>query len=806
MAEEESGDETANEADENEENEENNQEDGEEAVVDLEAEAEGEGEEGEEDSDEDDDGDEDPLEFEDFEDYGMRPLYQNAPLSVRESAAAMLSFMVSHNLSASCVEDLINLIQLHCQPEGFVKLSLYKLKKYFHFKPADVKKIYYCSVCQGPLENPEDICRFCVRRNHPLYFIQNPLIPQIQKLFSRPNFHANMQHRFARGRFNIDNYEDIYDGQVYKGHVQQGFLREPNNLSMTFYTDGVPVFQSKNYSFWPFFLTINELPYKERMRRENTLLAGLWFGPKKPHANLFVKSFRDDLEQLYNGVRIYVADLHNYVVVRGMLIAGVADLPAKSTFYNVVAHNGYHGCTVCEIGGEQIVLANGNETHVYRWEPAAQKRTLERIYNQAREAQAANLADFNVMGVKGPCALRLIMPNFLRGSAIDLMHLIMGIVRKLLILLFDSHYANDRFSLRDVLHVVDRLLLGMKPPRFVHRYPRSLEDLCHWKASELKLWLFYYSVPILKEVMSAEYFDHYLKLVIGLSYLSAPSISEQMLEQAAEVLNQFVRDFPNLYGLRYCTISVHMLVHVADCVRELGPAWVYSCFPYENMNGQYLRVIHGKTNVDSQITRMHAQMLDLPRKLHFLNDGPVKAYCTQRKGHLKISDRINASCYVVGCYKHRDNDVIVMQALRNANIRYTQVKTYERLLKDSLVYVGEAYTRDMKSSSSFVAYHRGDEIGFGSIHKFVKVMDCNCNVECHCGGTHYAIIKGIDKGADIRLLNYRLPNLNLKYMSRVTFNLDVTPVSYQSLKTVCFFMRANHNCYIAEPVNPYEVE
>ena len=38
-------------------------------------------------------------------------------------------------------------------------------------------------------------------------------------------------------------------------------------------------------------------------------------------------------------------------------------------------------------------------------------------------------------------------------------------------------------------------------------------------------------------------------------------------------------------GDRYCTANVPMLLHFADAVRNLGPLYVHSAFPFEGMNG-----------------------------------------------------------------------------------------------------------------------------------------------------------------------------------------------------------------------------
>ena len=52
----------------------------------------------------------------------------------------------------------------------------------------------------------------------------------------------------------------ITDGEEYRKHVATGFLANPNNISLSFNTDGVAVFRSsKKGEFWPLYFVINEL-------------------------------------------------------------------------------------------------------------------------------------------------------------------------------------------------------------------------------------------------------------------------------------------------------------------------------------------------------------------------------------------------------------------------------------------------------------------------------------------------------------------------------------------------------------------
>ena len=63
---------------------------------------------------------------------------------------------------------------------------------------------------------------------------------------------------------NREVYEDIYDGNLYRYFVDKGFLKEPNNISLLFNTDGIGPFKSSKRTCWPVYMAVNELLPEER--------------------------------------------------------------------------------------------------------------------------------------------------------------------------------------------------------------------------------------------------------------------------------------------------------------------------------------------------------------------------------------------------------------------------------------------------------------------------------------------------------------------------------------------------------------
>ena len=91
--------------------------------------------------------------------------------------------------------------------------------------------------------------------------------------------------------------QDIYDWKRYRNFIKQ--LSEDDKkryATVTFNTDGAPLFRSSKCSIWPIFLMINELP--NDIRTKELILAALWFGKDKPNMNSFLGRFVDTMNTL----------------------------------------------------------------------------------------------------------------------------------------------------------------------------------------------------------------------------------------------------------------------------------------------------------------------------------------------------------------------------------------------------------------------------------------------------------------------------------------------------------------------------
>ena len=123
--------------------------------------------------------------------------------------------------------------------------------------------------------------------------------------------------------------------------------------------------------------------------------------------------------------------------------------------------------------------------------------------------------------------------------------------------------------------------------------PCSFEHRWFFKASEWRAWLLHYSPVVLKGIQTRKNYKHWLLLVYAMNILPSDQLTEPILSNVESLLINFVIQYENLYGPQNMSYNVHQLLHIVDSVRNWGPLWYNSAFPFESMNGKLLKLFHG---------------------------------------------------------------------------------------------------------------------------------------------------------------------------------------------------------------------
>ncbi|XP_041916006.1 uncharacterized protein LOC121680620 isoform X3 [Alosa sapidissima] len=544
-----------------------------------------------------------------FKDTTDKPLYDNASITVSECLLIIMAY----------VSDLLKMLKLLCPDSLNTNClnSIQKFKDFFFSRSASSPIVLhkYCSNCFGSLESAQLECLSCgatMSEEKSSSFIEIPIEAQIRSLFLKPGFQEKLNFRFSRKKTDPNNVEDIYDAEVYKQLVDGGGpLSDPKNISLTWNTDGVPIFKSSKFSVWPFYCVINELNVMERTKRENMIFAGLWYGDAKPSMVTFLRPLSDTLSKLAdNGILVQPAGLTSEpFLCKVLTIAGTCDLPAKALVLNSVQYNGKFGCHKCEQPGETVRTGERGHVHAFPYQHGDPKGPLRTNEKFAFDMKIANETKTTVKGVKGPCWLsKLKGYNLIKGTGIDYMHsVLLGVMRLLMVMWFSTEFSRQPFSMAKNAKEIDRRFQGISPPSSI-RYPRSVAShRMFFKASEYRDLLIFYGPVVFRGILATLYYNHFLLLSEAIFILLMESISFEQIDHAEKLLWNFCSQMADLYGVRYQTANVHLLVHLADSVRALGPLWTHSCFHFEDKNGYLLRLIHGTQNIPMQM--VHAVKL-----------------------------------------------------------------------------------------------------------------------------------------------------------------------------------------------------
>lgn len=140
-------------------------------------------------------------------------------------------------------------------------------------------------------------------------------------------------------------------------------------------------------------------------------------------------------------------------------------------------------------------------------------------------------------------------------------------------------------------------ILAIKPISEITRKPRSLDQRKEFKANEFRSLLLYYLRFCLTDLLPARYIDHFQLLSSAIYILLKEQISKDDLAIAETRLIKFVDQFEDLYGKHNVTMNLHLIRHIINSVRHLGPLWSQSTFSFETENGVLVNFNHAKRDL-----------------------------------------------------------------------------------------------------------------------------------------------------------------------------------------------------------------
>ena len=198
--------------------------------------------------------------------------------------------------------------------------------------------------------------------------------------------------------------------------------------------------------------------------------------------------------------------------IQTKLVMCVCDLPAKAKVLCAKQFNGEYGCSVCLHPGKRL----SNNSRIYLPNQSFAEKTHQQVLADARMAEKTKKS---VHGIFGTSPLASII-DVVNSIPVDYMHAVLeGVTRMLMKSWFDSSFHSPFYIGRHVVEI-DHHLLQQRPPNEFSHPPRSIKrHMNYWKASELKTWLLFYSLPLLLDFLPSLYWHHYALLVNAMHFM-----------------------------------------------------------------------------------------------------------------------------------------------------------------------------------------------------------------------------------------------------------------------------------------------
>ncbi|CAF0954149.1 unnamed protein product [Brachionus calyciflorus] len=116
-------------------------------------------------------------------------------------------------------------------------------------------------------------------------------------------YHLSIRYQLEeilKNKTDILDYEENSQNEIFK-EISKSHSKF---VTLTINSDGLSVFKSSNITFWPVYLTVNQLIKKQRFKLKNDIIGGLWMSKEKPTFHEFLKPLVQELELLEKGIFI----------------------------------------------------------------------------------------------------------------------------------------------------------------------------------------------------------------------------------------------------------------------------------------------------------------------------------------------------------------------------------------------------------------------------------------------------------------------------------------------------------------------
>ena len=429
-----------------------------------------------------------------------------------------------------------------------------------------------------------------------------------RKEYAYTSVKAHLQHFFQRQGFeeaiNLwrsrqtieDTYSDIYDGRMWHA------IRDPDGpyssyvehhrraLLLSLNVDWFSPFENSAYSCGAIYMMINNLPRTERYKKENVICVGIMPGPREASTydiNNYLEPLINELEELYaTGAHIpTAASPHQLQHIRAALLMVACDMPAARKVSGFLSYMSRRACYKCD---RTFVTIDGNVQHSgfeqqYPQPTMQENREAASLWLTATNA-AAQEAFEKESGVRWSQLHRLPYFDLVRCTVVDPMHnLLLGTTKFMMEL-----WVKTEALTGEHLDVIKDKAEGMIiPPNFdlIKVLNLSRKGFSYMKAAEWKSWCLVYSPFLLVGLLDTAKLQNWMDFVNACRLLFKPSLTEDELTRAHQLLLSFCTGFEEIYGAEEVTPNIHTHIHIRDTIQDFSVIYAFWLFSFERYNG-----------------------------------------------------------------------------------------------------------------------------------------------------------------------------------------------------------------------------
>ena len=416
------------------------------------------------------------------------------------------------------------------------------------------------------------------------------IVDSLQEMLLRPDFLKKCE-QWRSSHCNEPNvYNDIYDGKIWRDFQYSDgkpFLALPYNFAFQINVDWFNPFSHTQHSKGVIYMSVMNLPRRDRFLQENILLVGVIPGPTEPslHINTFLKPLVEELKSLWIGRTLKNAE-GNIVFVRAALLCCGCDIPAARKLCGFVGHRATKGCSKClasfptQSFGEKADYSNFNRDEWELRTNEAHRILASKYYNCNTQVDQHKIE--RESGVRYTVLLELPYFDASRMCTIDPMHnLLLGTSKNVI----ETWKVNSVIDSKMYDTIQQRVDSFVCPPD-MGRVPSKISSgFSGFTAEQWKNWTLFFSLFALKNIIPWQHYNCWHLFVKACFLICQRSITTTQVNEADDLLMAFCRKFVDLYGAESSTINMHLHGHLADCIRDYGPVYSFWCFAFERMNG-----------------------------------------------------------------------------------------------------------------------------------------------------------------------------------------------------------------------------